>query len=59
MKRCKILVTGACGVTSRSVVRSLMSSPIFGGRCEFVGTDVCHLEYGIYEGLYDKVYKVP
>ena len=55
----KILVTGACGVTSRSVVRSLNKSKIFGGQCEFIGTDVCYNEYGIYEGLYKKVYKVP
>lgn len=55
----KILVTGACGVTSRSVVRSLNKSTLFGGRCEFIGTDVCFNEYGIHEGLYKKVYKVP
>lgn len=59
MKPYKILVTGACGVTSRSVVRSLNHSAVFGGKCEFIGTDVCNLEYGIYEGLYDKVYRVP
>lgn len=55
----KILVTGACGVTSRSVVRSLNISPHFKNKCEFIGTDVCYNEYGIYEGLYKKVYKVP
>lgn len=55
----KILVTGACGVTSRSVVRSLNVSKRFAGKCEFIGTDVCYNEYGIYEGLYKKVYKVP
>lgn len=55
----RILVTGACGVTSRSVVRSLNKSEIFGGKCVFIGTDVCYNEYGIYEGLYEKVYKVP
>ncbi len=55
----KILVTGACGVTSRSVVRSLNESPIFKNRCEFIGTDVCYNMYGVYEGLYSKVYKVP
>jgi carbamoyl-phosphate synthase large subunit len=59
MERIKILVTGACGVTSRSVVRSLNESRIFAGKCEFIGTDVCYNEYGIYEGLYKKVYKVP
>ena len=59
MEKIKILVTGACGVTSRSVVRSLNESKIFAGKCEFIGTDVCYNEYGIYEGLYKKVYKVP
>lgn len=59
MKKYRILVTGACGVTSRSVVRSLNKSEIFSGNCVFIGTDVCYNEYGIYEGLYDKVYKVP
>ena len=59
MKKYKVLVTGACGVTSRSVVRSLNISEFFQGRCEFIGTDVCYNEYGIYEGLYKRVYKVP
>ena len=59
MKRLKILVTGACGVTSRSVVRSLNLSPVYRDKCEFIGTDVCNLEYGLYEGLYEKVYRVP
>lgn len=59
MGKYKILVTGACGVTSRSVVRSLNISEHFANQCEFIGTDVCYNEYGIYEGLYKKVYKVP
>lgn len=59
MAKYRILVTGACGVTSRSVVRALNGSAVFGGACEFVGTDVCRLEYGLYEGLYEKIYKVP
>lgn len=46
-------------MTSRSVVRSLQKSSLFSGQCEFIGTDVCYNEYGIYEGLYSKVYKVP
>ncbi len=54
-----ILVTGACGVTSRSVVRALMRSPHFKGRCRFIGTDVCYNLYGVFEGLYEKVYRVP
>jgi carbamoyl-phosphate synthase large subunit len=55
----RILITGACGVTSRSVVRSLNESKFFANRCEFIGTDICYNLYGIYEGLYRKVYKVP
>ncbi|MCC8111769.1 MAG: hypothetical protein LIO74_09320 [Ruminococcus sp.] len=58
-KKYKILVTGACGVTSRSVVRSLNRSAYFKDQCEFIGTDVCYNLYGIYEGLYSRVYQVP
>lgn len=59
MKRFKILITGACGVTSRSVVRSLMKSEIFSGECEFIGIDICNLVYAPFEGLYKKLYFVP
>lgn len=59
MEKFRILVTGACGVTSRSVVRSLNNSVFFKDKCIFIGTDVCYNEYGIYEGLYDRVYRVP
>ena len=59
MEKINVLVTGACGVTSRSVVRSLNKSELFKDRLRFIGTDVCYNRYGIYEGLYDKVYKVP
>ena len=55
----KILVTGACGVTSRSVVRSIMISDLFKDKCEFIGTDICSLWYGVHEKLYKKVYRVP
>ena len=59
MDKINVLVTGACGVTSRSVVRSLNMSSIFSNSFSFIGTDVCYNLYGLYEGLYDKVYKVP
>ncbi|MDE5875980.1 MAG: hypothetical protein K2H47_00515 [Muribaculaceae bacterium] len=59
MEKINVLVTGACGVTSRSVVRSLNKSELFKDKLRFIGTDVCYNRYGIYEGLYDKVYKVP
>ena len=55
----RILVTGACGVTSRSVVRALEKSEIFKDNCVFIGTDICNLVYAPYEGLYEKVYYVP
>lgn len=53
-----ILVTGACGVTSRSVVRSLKLSQHF-GNSRFIGTDICDNLYGIAEGFYDVIYRVP
>lgn len=55
----KILITGACGVTSRSVVRALQKSSIFRDKCTFIGTDICNLMYAPFEGLYEKVYYVP
>ena len=54
-----VLVTGACGVTSRSVVRSLMESKFFKEKFNFIGTDVCNNLYAAFEGLYKRVYKVP
>ncbi|MDB9538490.1 hypothetical protein NWP22_17510 [Anabaenopsis tanganyikae CS-531] len=54
----KILITGACGVTSRSVVRSLKKSSIF-NNVRIIGTDICENPYGLYEGLYDRIYRVP
>lgn len=56
--RLKILVTGACGVTSRSVVRSLLLSKNFSSS-EFIGADIGDNLYGFYEKLYKRVYKVP
>ena len=54
----KILVTGACAVSARSVVRSLRESEKFSD-CEIIGWDMATLLYGVYEGLYDRLYKVP
>lgn len=54
----RILVTGACGVTSRAVVRSLKRSTHF-GRSRFIGTDICDNLYGVAEGLYDVLYRAP
>lgn len=55
----RVLITGACGVTSRSVVRSINESEFFKGKVEFIGTDICNLKYAPYEGLYKKLYYVP
>lgn len=54
----RVLITGACGVTSRAVVRSLRMSEEF-ATSAFIGTDTCENTYGLYEGLYEKIYKVP
>ena len=54
----KILVTGACAVSARSVIRSLKMSPIFAD-AEFIGWDMCTLLYGLYAGIVDRMYKVP
>lgn len=52
-----ILVTGACGVTSRSIVRALKSSHHF-QQATFIGTDICDNLYGLAEGLYERIYRV-
>ncbi len=53
-----ILITGACGVTSRAVARSLRKSTFFAD-ARLVGTDICDNLYGIREGIFEKIYKVP
>jgi carbamoyl-phosphate synthase large subunit len=53
-----ILVTGSCGVTSRSIVRSLKMSSYF-GTARFIGTGIYDNLYGLTEGLYDVIYRVP
>ena len=58
MTQMKILITGACGVTSRAVVRALKKSEHFTD-VGFVGTDICANLYGLTEGLYEKIYRVP
>lgn len=54
----KILITGACAVSGRSVLRSLKMSDKFKD-AEFIGWDMCGLLYGVYAGEFDKMYKVP
>ena len=54
----KIIITGACAVSARSVARSLRKSSLF-CNSEFVGWDMATNLYGLYEGLFDRIYKVP
>lgn len=54
----KILITGACAVSARSVLRSLKLSPLFSDS-EFIGWDMCNLLYGVYSGEFDRMYRVP
>lgn len=54
----KILITGACAVSGRSVLRSLKLSPKFSDS-EFIGWDMGSLLYGLYAGVFDRMYKVP
>lgn len=54
----KILITGACAVSARSVLRSLKMSEIFKD-ADFIGWDICSILYGVYAGEFDKIYKVP
>ncbi|MBD5294693.1 MAG: hypothetical protein HDS25_00015 [Bacteroides sp.] len=54
----KILITGACAVSARSVLRSLRLSDLFKD-AEFIGWDMCSLLYGVYAGEFHKLYKVP
>ena len=53
-----ILVTGACGVTSRAIARSLAKSREYAS-ANLIGTDVCENVYGLYEGLFHRIYRVP
>jgi hypothetical protein len=54
----KIIITGACAVSARSVVRSLRKSSLF-CNSEFVGWDMATNLFGLYEGLFERIYKVP
>jgi len=53
-----LLISGASGVTSRTIVRALRRSPMF-AHTRLIGTDVCDNVYGLYEGLYACIYRVP
>ena len=54
----KIIITGACAVSSRNVLRSLKMSEKFKD-ATFVGWDMCSLLYGVYSKEFERLYKVP
>ena len=54
----KIVITGACAVSARNVLRSLKMSKIF-KESIFIGWDMCAILYGVYSKDFDKIYKVP
>lgn len=55
--RRSILITGGGGVTGRAIARSLRLSK----HCkdfDLVACDIYHNEYGLFEGLFDRCYKI-
>ena len=57
-RKLRVLISGASGVTSRAVARSLKLSEKFKD-ATLLGTDVLYNLYGVYEGLYEKLYRTP
>lgn len=54
----KILITGACAVSARNVLRSLKMSTKFKD-ASFIGWDMCSIMYGVYSKDFERLYKVP
>lgn len=54
----KIVLTGACAVSSRNVLRSLKMSDKFKD-ATFIGWDMCSILYEVYAKDFDRLYKVP
>ena len=54
----KIIITGACAVSARNVLRSLKMSEKFKD-ATFIGWDMCSIMYGVYSGDFERLYKVP
>ncbi len=54
----RILITGACSPTPRAVIRSLRMSPHFRD-ATLIGTDRGGNWFGFYEGLCERLYRVP
>lgn len=54
----RILITGGGGVTGRAIARSIKLSPYFKNAI-LISSDIYQNEYGIFEGLFDRCYKMP
>lgn len=54
----KVIITGACAVSARNVLRSLKMSDKFKD-ATFIGWDMCSILYEVYAKDFDKLYKVP
>lgn len=54
----KVVITGACAVSARNVLRSLKRSDRFKD-ATYVGWDMCSILYGVYAKDFDRLYKVP
>lgn len=54
----KVIITGACAVSARNVLRSLKMSDNFKD-ATFIGWDMCSIMYGVYSGMFERLYKVP
>lgn len=54
----KVIITGACAVSARNVLRSLKMSEKFRD-ATFIGWDMCSIMYGIYSRDFERLYKVP
>lgn len=54
----KVVITGACAVSARNVLRSLKMSDKF-KEATFIGWDMCKILYEVYAKDFDRLYKVP
>lgn len=54
----KIIITGACAVSARNVLRSLKMSEKFKDAI-FMGWDMCSIMYGAYSKDFERLYRVP
>ena len=54
----KIVITGACAVSARNVLRSLKMSETF-KNATFIGWDMCSILYEVYAKDFNRLYKVP